>query len=208
MSINGMTNAAAARRIDIGIPNAVPKGLSGIAKAAATSPAAAPAAASGPVVPASGPAAGVTPVDTTLNVLFGYIPTEVVALYVAVVAAVSPFQEDPVPGRIVFACFVVATPIVVWLVYGAKVLAAGKPAPVGYEQWPVWEMTAALLAFVAWSFGLPGSPFQAFEGWYSPALAGVVVLVTSTVLGLLAPYFQRPIQGDASSDPAEPAAPA
>jgi hypothetical protein len=140
-------------------------------------------------------------------VLFGYIPTEVVTLYVAVAAALQP--PSPADGVaaavaasavaasqrslwIAFWCFFVATPLVVWVVYASKLTAAKKPLPSTYDAWPVWEMLAALIAFCAWAFALPNTPFREFP-WYSPALASIAVLLGSTVLGLLAPLFQRPL---------------
>jgi hypothetical protein len=57
-------------------------------------------------------------------------------------------------------------------------------------QWPIWEMVAATVAFAAWGFALPDNPFKG-AGWYSPALAGIGVLVISGALGLLAPIFKR-----------------
>jgi hypothetical protein len=194
MSISSLANAAAARRPDIGPPTA-PQGMAEIAAAAAAPPESAPAH--------KQEASGVT---TALNLLFGYIPTEVVTLYVAVMAALQPPE---IPGAaagtaaaaaaasvqsqwIAFWCFFVATPLVVWVVYASKLKAAGKPVPAHYDTWPVWEMIAALLAFCAWAFALPDAPFRQF-GWYSPALAAIAVLLASTVLGLVAPLFQRPL---------------
>ncbi len=60
----------------------------------------------------------------------------------------------------------------------------------GFSQWPVWEMMAATLAYAAWAFALPSTPFTQFT-WYSPGLAGALVPVVSTVLGSVAPLFQR-----------------
>jgi hypothetical protein len=94
---------------------------------------------------------------------------------------------------IAFWCFFVATPLVVWVVFASKLKDAGKPMPSSYGTWPVWEMTAALLAFCAWAFALPNTPFREFAAWYSPALASLAVLLASTVLGLLAPLFQSPL---------------
>lgn len=189
MSISSMTNAAAARRSDVGVPNATPKSLSEIAAAATTPPEAAS--------PAKEEA---NTFNTALNVLFGYIPTEVVTLYVAVVAALQP-AVIPGPGTatpsshalwLTFGCFLVATPVAVWVVYASKLKAAGKPLPVQWAAMPVWEMFAATLAFDAWAFALPNSPFRDFT-WFSPALASIAVLVMSTALGMLAPLFQRPL---------------
>ncbi|MGB9110661.1 MAG: hypothetical protein WCC39_18390 [Telluria sp.] len=43
----------------------------------------------------------------------------------------------------------------------------------------------------AWAFALPLSPFAQFD-WYSSAIASIAGLVVSTLLGLMAPLFQRP----------------
>jgi hypothetical protein len=113
-------------------------------------------------------------------------------LYVAVLAAI---QKPGIVTRaewITLWGFLVATPIVVWLVFGAKVKAAQKQMPVAPRTWPVWEMFAATVAYCAWAFALPNTPFTSYT-WYSSALSGIAVLVASTVLGLLAPFFQRPL---------------
>lgn len=188
MSINSMANAAAARRPDMFPFNATPKNLDEIAQAHATPP---QAAAPGDGTPA--PVAGSGNIETALNVLFGYIPTEVLTLYVAVLATIGTPGKVAMAEWVAFWAFLVATPVVVWLVYGAKMKNAGKPVPLAVRAWPMWEMSAATLAFLAWSFALPETPFTEYA-WYSPALAGVIVLVTSTVLGLVAPFFQQPLQ--------------
>lgn len=188
MSINSMANAAAARRPDIAPINVVPKGLDEIARASSTTPTSDATPVVSPPQTAS--------IETAFNVLFGYIPTEVLTLYVAVLAAVQQQNKVNQAVWITFWCFLIATPIVVWLVYGAKMMAVKKVIPLAYRKWPVWEMFAATVAFCAWAFALPSSPFTAFTSWYSSALSGVVVLVASTVLGLLAPFFQRSLGGD------------
>ncbi len=192
MSINSMANSAASRRYDMAPLGVVPNGLEEIAKAAATTPtSAAPPAAPGQP-PATEAEKSSSQVDTALHVLFGYIPTEILTLYVAVLAAISQ------PGRVTtadwstFWLFLGATPVVVWLVYGAKIKAAQKRLPLAPGTWPIWEMFAATVAYCAWALALPNTPFTQYS-WYSSALSGVIVLVTSTFLGLLAPFFQRPL---------------
>ena len=186
MSINSITNAAAARRPDTFPLNGVPRNVSEIAAAANTPPTAGNS---------SGQPEEGSPnnsVETALNVLFGYIPTEVITLYVAVVSAIQKGTKPTTGEWNSFVIFLIATPIIVWLVYGAKLRSANKPLSLSYGAWPVWEMFAATVAFVAWGFALPRSPFATFD-WYSAALSGVVVLVASTVLGLIAPFFQKPL---------------
>jgi hypothetical protein len=191
MSINSLANAAAARRSDTAPENAVPSGLHDIARAAATPPVAA-----GQPAPSSATAAGQA-VETAIHVLFGYIPIEILTLYVAVLAAIQQPNRVTTAEWGAFWGFLGATPVVVWLVYGAKVKALQKPLPVAFSSWPIWEMLAATLAYIAWAMALPHTPFAEYP-WYSSALAGVTVLVASTILGLLAPFFQRQIAVDAS----------
>jgi hypothetical protein len=207
MSINSLTNAAIARRSDFAPLSRVPNGLSEIARAAAGAPAA--------EIDGAQPADGATTtngVNTALQVLFGYIPTEVLTLYVAVIAAIHPTSAAGSSGTsgavagaqvaqgtkvmpsdwITFWIFLGSTPIIFWVVYAAKVKSGQKPIPVAFSTWPLWEMFAATLAYFAWAFSLPSTPFRE-ETWYSAGLAGVAVLIASTVLGLLAPLFQRPL---------------
>ena len=215
MSINSLANAAAARRTDVGQIDTAPGNLAQIAAAAATPPDIAP--------PTQQEASGI---NTAMNVLFGYIPTEVVTLYVAVMGALQPAATpgtDAAPTAagasqpaitpdagaaaaslhsewIAFCCFLVATPLAVWAIYASKIKGAGKALPVTYSTWPLWEMTAALIAFLAWAFALPDTPFRDFN-WYSPALASIAVLVISAILGLMAPLFQNKLE---VPEPAQP----
>jgi len=187
MSINAMTNAAAARRPDTFPLGEFPKNMEQIARASATPPRTT-AAESGKAATTSP-----SPVDTTYNVLFGYIPTEVITLYVAVLAAVQQQGKVTTTDWSVFWIFLIATPVIVWLVYGAKLKAIQKPLPIKFGAWPVWEMVAATAAFSAWAFALPNSPFTRFD-WYSSGLSGLAVVIVSTFLGLLAPFFQRALE--------------
>lgn len=205
MSLNSLTNAAAARRTDMHPIGVVPQGFSAIAMASRTPP-----STSLPLtqVPEG---QGATEVNTAMNVLFGYIPTEIVTLYVAFLTAlqkgVEQLGKGPAPpveasilgtsGWIAFWAFLVATPAVVWVLFATKVKAAATPGqpmplPLHPRAWPCWEMFAATIGFVAWAFALPTTPFEGFS-WYSPALAAIGVLIASTILGLLAPLFQRPL---------------
>jgi hypothetical protein len=71
-----------------------------------------------------------------------------------------------------------------------KIKAAGKAIPASPIKWPLWEMTAATIAYVAWTFALPSTPFAQMY-WYSPGLAAFLILVVSAGLGILAPLMQR-----------------
>jgi len=175
MSIAAMTEVAFQSRQDVGDPNYVPKTLSQIAGAA------------------GGKQAPDSEVNTALRTLTTYVPTEVLTLYVAVLAALQPKGAATTQSWIPFWSFLVGTPLVVWLVYAAKVKTAGSPVPLAPRKWPLWEMVAGTIAYAAWAFALPTTPFAVWA-YYSPALAGVIVLVTSTILGLLAPLFSRSLR--------------
>lgn len=129
-----------------------------------------------------------TTVENALGVLFSYIPTEVIALYVAVISTID--SSNPKASWIAFFAFLVFTPVVVWLVYAAKVQNSTGVIPITFASLPLWEMFASTLAFVAWGFALPDSVFQSFT-WYSQSVAGVSILLTSTILSLIAPFFNK-----------------
>lgn len=133
-------------------------------------------------------------VTAALQVISAYIPTEILALYIAVLAALrdsTSDRADPVSVESAFWVFLVMTPVAVWFVFAAKIRASNttEALPLAPSAWPVWEMSAATIAYVAWVVALPDSPFTGV----TPAIGGVVVLMTSTLLGLAAPVFQRPL---------------
>jgi len=132
-------------------------------------------------------------VTSALSAIATYIPSEILTLYVAVIAAQTPAQglaTGMAPGWLTLVLFAVATPLVVWVLYATKVGAANKPLPIVPTKWPVWEMASATIAFLAWSFAMPQTPFGG-QTWYSAPLAGIAVLVVSTSLGLVAPLFTK-----------------
>ena len=129
-------------------------------------------------------------IENTAGVLFSYIPTESIALYVAVLGALSSNDLVMKAHWVAFFFFLVFTPLVVWIIYAAKVKKLLGYVPFNYQALPLWEMTASTLAFVAWAFALPGSVFQSFT-WYNQSIAGVTILVTSTILGLVSPFFEK-----------------
>jgi hypothetical protein len=182
MSINALTNAALARRHDFEPANTVPSNLRDIARAAGVPP-----------KPVAGGARATDATNTALQTLTTYIPTEVLTLYVSAIAAVGPLTINGLPvGRwLPFWCFFVATPLIVWIAFATKLKAAGKQLPASPAKWPVWEMIAAMIAYFAWTFALPNTPFAQFKDWYSSGLAAFLVLVVSAGLGMIAPLMQR-----------------
>ncbi len=187
-----MTNAALARRPDFPPFKRVPQNLHDIAGVMAGPVPLAPPPVPNPPDVLAPPSNSAT---NALQVIAAYIPTEVLSLYVACVAVLHKGDKVTVAEWIAFGSFFFLTPVVVWLVYAIKIKSAQKPLPLAPSKWPVWEMSAATIAYVAWAYALPGTPFSQFApGGYSAGLAGLMVLIVSTLLGAVAPLFQRELK--------------
>ena len=178
MSVSSMANIAFNRRADAGKEG---EGLNTIDEVDA----------------AKGAAPGTTTsVTSALSAIAAYIPTEVVTVYVAVLATLGittgagGLTYTPIP---VYVVFIILTPIVVWGLYASRAVTAGRRLPRSLRSWPKWEMVAATLAFAAWGAAMPSSPLGVFE-WFMPSLAGVVALVLSLLIGVFSPLFStRPL---------------
>jgi hypothetical protein len=84
MSLNSLANAAIARRTDFPPAGKAPSKYSEIAWAASNPPLHATASTG-----ANAPAPTAASVETTMNVVTGYIPAEILTCYVAVLAALD-----------------------------------------------------------------------------------------------------------------------
>ncbi|HQX52900.1 MAG TPA: hypothetical protein PLY87_19225 [Planctomycetaceae bacterium] len=178
MSISAMTNVAMARRTDIPTTEPVPSTTAAIVEATAGTPESRQG------------------VGGALQAIMTYIPTEILALYTSIATAIQSTNTSELTGNAGWIAFVVClciTPASVWLMYAGKVKLAGKELPISFSKWPVWEMFAATVAFAAWPYSMPNSPFRFIEGYYSPGIAAIVLPGSATVLGLLAPIVQRPL---------------
>lgn len=183
MSIASMSSVAFARRTDNAL--ATPKGVSSVNAAA------------------HGSTGSDDAVTSALGTAVAYFPTEINVLYTAVVAAVAAAADAQLTTQwVAFIIVLVLTPVAVWFVYATRVRSSGAPLPIPVRTWPVAEMVTASVAFAIWAGALPGSPLQHIPG-FTAALAGVVVLAGTAVLGWIASLLQRPIQ----AGPAIPAAP-
>jgi hypothetical protein len=175
MSINSLTNAALARRRDYIPANRPPRTARERAAATSTEP------------------IDENRVSIGLKSLTTYIPTEILTLYVALVAALQPGTNNPpsfVARWIAFAVFFVLTPVAIWAAFASKLASDNKKIPIRPHHWPMWEMFAGTLAYVAWTFGLPDTPFAQIP-WFTATLGGFMILATSTLLGMVAGLFQR-----------------
>jgi hypothetical protein len=175
MSLVAMANVAFQQQARSSSPAGIP--------APPAEPGLEPAAKSQPAPPVT---ARENPAIAALNIIVTYIPTEILTLYVAIVAFLQS-SEATKPGLttwITFWAFLFATPVVVWILFATKVKSAGGSLPLHPRVWPWWAMIAATIAYAAWAFALPDTPFRAFD-WYSGTLGGIAVLVVSAGLGLI-----------------------
>ncbi|MFE2302481.1 hypothetical protein ACFXAW_30325 [Streptomyces sp. NPDC059445] len=121
-----------------------------------------------------------------------YIPTEVVAAYVAVIGLLQqPADHSRTPDWIVFWSFVAITPLAVWLSLARQEKARGLPLPIHPASWPAhtwFNLIAATLSFTLWGFSLPETPFQDVS-WYKSGYGTGALVIGSLLLGLVSPLF-------------------
>ncbi|MFN8050527.1 MAG: hypothetical protein U0Q22_03750 [Acidimicrobiales bacterium] len=106
-----------------------------------------------------------------------YVPGEVLAAYLGVVAIVDAAYAKPGPGRAwgLFAAVVVGfvfTPL-----YLRRMAEPGQPRRL--------HMAVGTGSFLAWSYTTKG--WWEYIGWYNGVAAGIGIIVLSLLSGLLAP---------------------
>jgi hypothetical protein len=182
MSVSSMADMAFARRKDVGNPDEGLRDLGRVAEERGQKPETA------------------TTASSAIAAIAAYIPTEVLTVYVAILATFG--VTVPVEGSagtetlaataptpvMLYVIFLVLAPLVVWGLYAAKARQAGRKLPVSIGAWPKWEMFAGAVAYAIWAAALPASPLGAFD-WFNQAAAGVVALIVSMLLGVFAPVF-------------------
>ncbi len=181
MSVASMTNVAYKRRKDVPPLDTMPRSAGEVAESTGDAP------------------ATQSTFTSALTALMAYIPTEILTAYVAILAGlqVADQRTQAPPGAWVsFWVFPLLTSTLVWALYAGKCRTAGKVLPTSPGKWPMWEMSAATVAFVVWAFALPNTGF-ADLAWYKPGLATAAVLLVTLVLAAVAPIVQQPIEGDA-----------
>ena len=140
----------------------------------------------------------------TLNALVKYIPTEIVTMYVASVSTIQslrsalPFFD----ARFLYWGFTVLTPCLLVLMYASKRATEGLPTLPKLREMPWWKMTASSVAFMVWALAVPGNPYIAGDG--APIVAGFGAIVISTLLSLLEPIFDRPLNASPQPSPSTP----
>jgi hypothetical protein len=129
------------------------------------------------------------------DMLVSQVPTELVAPYTAVTAAIvgavdKPTTKVPNPDQLAawrwlaFAVLVVATAALVW--EGKRRKARGGP-------FPLLETVAGLVAATGWAFALPGSPLIPYLHGKSQTLAPLVIAFAAVAAGaIVAGTLQAP----------------
>jgi hypothetical protein len=135
-------------------------------------------------------AADTNRVTSALNMLVGYVPTEVITLYVAALSAEAALRATFgfIDAAAILWFFVALTPVLLLLIYVSKVAATGDALP-GPALWPWWKMFAATVAFFVWALAVPGNPYLKDM---TAAVAGLGAMLVSTLLNVLTPIFERP----------------
>lgn len=111
------------------------------------------------------------------DILVSQVPTELVAPYTAVTAAIvgavaKPSKAAPNPDQLTnwrwlaFAILVIATAVLVW---------EGKRRKSEHSDFPLLEITGAVTAATGWAFALPGSPLIPYLHGVSQTLTPVTV---------------------------------
>jgi hypothetical protein len=123
-----------------------------------------------------------------LEKLTRYIPTEAIALYVAVLPFLVPkdvaLVDQDFTSRWCLAIGVCGAAVLFAVgVYRRDVFSRGEDF-----RWPLRKTIIVGLAYWAWVFAIPASPLNAFD-WYSPSLGAIVGIVTSAVIALFELWF-------------------
>lgn len=142
------------------------------------------------VAPAAGAAPAQNTVGNALTALVKYVPTEVVTLYVATVAARQQIEAvlPSFKSLWLFWGFVCLTPLMFALLFYNKLAVANQKLP-SLKEFPWWKTIASTIAFAVWALAVPNGPYLQTAG--ASALAGLAALFVSTVLTLLDPIFDR-----------------
>jgi len=129
--------------------------------------------------------------DDVLAGLTKYIPTESVTLYVTAVSSLPALQGSGVTPTIIFWAFICLTPVLMLLLFLRQLAIAGKDWKISVAQWPWWRIIASTVAFGIWALAVPGNPLNFVDSAVSGVIAGFAALFVSTILNILAPFFEK-----------------
>lgn len=131
-------------------------------------------------------------ISDALTAIAAYIPSEVIAVYTLVIAMTVTSATTAADGKTVqamlpmwaFYAFLVAIPLMVWLLYAVNKVEAKEPIPWSPKDWPFWEAASSMIAFAAWSAAMPKSAFLKWPE-FTPAMASILLVIVSIVLPLV-----------------------
>lgn len=134
-------------------------------------------------------------ISDALSAVAAYVPTEVIAIYtlaISTMAGPKGANGEPVLPLWAYFCFLGGDPILVWLVFVVKKIATDHSRAILKvpRSWPYWEAFAAMIAFTVWSAAMPRSAFSGY-GWFSPNIAGLLLVVVSLLLPLVGGLFAK-----------------
>ncbi len=131
-----------------------------------------------------------------------YIPTEVLAAYVPLVALATPANGpgDVATTRalwVLFAVFLVCTPLAIWLLalaeYRRRIPRADRPTK--RFEIPLFDMIAGFVAFATWAAALPNTVFQTvdeFKIWMGTGAVIVVLFLLNIISGVVKADSPKP----------------
>jgi hypothetical protein len=162
------------------------------------------AVAVGPLAPRTAGAAGVAPSAakepaSLTDILVTQVPTELVAPYTAVTAAIvgavaKPSATVPYPDQLAawrwlaFGILIVATVALIW---------EGKRRKSPDRRFPALEVTGAVISATGWAFALPGSPLTPYLHGAALTLTPLIVAFAAVAAAAMtANAMQSPRRGD------------
>lgn len=117
--------------------------------------------------------------------LASYIPAEAVAVYTSVLAFLVPVDKALDVQSYGSRWALAAVVAVLAVLYAVGTYKRAIERQNGAFRWPVGKTLLVLVAFAAWVFVIPGSPFGSFD-WYTPALGAIGAIVVNAFLGAFA----------------------
>lgn len=130
--------------------------------------------------------------DDVLAGLTKYIPTESITLYIATASAAEALRAYGITASLTYWFFVGFTPVLLLLIFLRHLAVTGTNWKVSVGKWPWWRIIASTVAFAVWALAVPGNPIISPTDTSGGVLAGLAALLVSTLLNIVAPFFERP----------------
>lgn len=153
--------------------------------------AARPAITREPLLDDAGGAGGEAPASEKFGKLVEYIPTEIVTLFLAAMAAREALAAwANVTPMDLYWIAVITTPVLFVVIFAGTLRQAGKKIFEKGTPVPWWPMVAATIAFAAWGLVVP-EVVPSEEAYVAPLLALLATIVT-VLLPVIGRVFEKP----------------